>query len=630
MTLDEITLSGFGSYKELTKIKIPLGLTGIIGSYESNPLKSIGSGKSTIVSALLYAFFGEGEFDKIEEVMNDQLESREPWFVNTIFSQGNSKFEVERGRAPESYLEFKENGLQRSDPNIAKRTEELKKVIGMDYDMFTASVFFEQDRLSKLVSADPSVRRSYVEKVLGTSLWTDAGKLIGKDKNSLKKLIEITQRLIFDLETTINASLEKLTARTQISKDISEELKIKESLCSQLSLLENIHSNKLKLEELHSKQKDFETKLTDYSSKLEIATNLINLNLKEYASANIEILDAENNVSSKKDHISKLKSQILTIENELDKISNENVRICNDAIKLKTTVEILNSSKQSIQEGTCPTCQQNVSSEFLIEKYKEIDNEILKYSVPLEKLEKEFTKKTSKEDKKKLQLEELKKDVVAQEAILNDFLSKKDILNLKLNKSNSIIETHTPLIQEYEKIVSDSKIDYINNLPLIAELETATQVKYDINIYKELQQKVVDCQNKIDSLNQELGKLVQIEEDLLKLKIVYDENTQLLKVQEYEMSILKILEEEFDRIPSEILTTSVCAIEKETETIIHTFMPEMNVFVKEDISKVNKPLQIYFTVNGRRRNYKRLSGGQRTIANLALRLGFSKVISSSL
>ena len=51
----------------------------------------------------------------------------------------------------------------------------------------------------------------------------------------------------------------------------------------------------------------------------------------------------------------------------------------------------------------------------------------------------------------------------------------------------------------------------------------------------------------------------------------------------------------------------------------------MSVKIYEDDSKL-KRIVIGFEIDGKPRSYKRLSGGQRTIANIALRLGFSKII----
>jgi DNA repair exonuclease SbcCD ATPase subunit len=70
----------------------------------------------------------------------------------------------------------------------------------------------------------------------------------------------------------------------------------------------------------------------------------------------------------------------------------------------------------------------------------------------------------------------------------------------------------------------------------------------------------------------------------------------------------------------------VIDIEKAANTIIEQILPSIRVSIYEDSSKKTRPLVISFIVDGKERSYKRLSGGEKVVVNIGLRLGFSQVI----
>jgi DNA repair exonuclease SbcCD ATPase subunit len=203
-------------------------------------------------------------------------------------------------------------------------------------------------------------------------------------------------------------------------------------------------------------------------------------------------------------------------------------------------------------------------------------------------------------------------------------LNERSILTLE-SKINST------LFKDLEKSYQDTIFAILKEIKetdiKIPILEEETK-NISISEFDLLEDTLKSYNDSIIQLNQEKGILKGIQIELDKRNIDKEKKLKEIEEKEYQLSIQKLLEEEFTKIPSELLTSSVSYIEKEAENIIHSFMPEMDISLKEDTSKISKPLQVFFTVNGKRRTYKRLSGGQRTIANLALRLGFSKVISS--
>jgi DNA repair exonuclease SbcCD ATPase subunit len=625
MILHEITLCGFGSYKNKETSFIPEGLTGIVGCYDSNPQQSIGTGKSTLVAALNYAFFGEGEFDKLEELLNDDLSPKDEFYVKVVFSHQGSTFEVERGKGTDSYLNLKENGLPRGDPKIDSRTNEIKKIIGMDYDMFTASVFFEQDKLNKLIATDPTVRRGYVEKVLGTDLWTSAGKLVTTEKNSLKKEYEATLQNISKLSLLIQEYEAKVSILPIVEielKKITKERVVAEKNVAEAKLVED--NKKLLEKKKQEKQrkeisiKEFETKIVYLNSCKKDNDSQIAVSQEYITSNTTKCEKLEQEIETLEVHQTDLE---LTIE-PLEEVS----KVLSIALtKVTTEKRLLLESKDKIEEGICPTCQQSVTKNYLDFKHQEIDLAIHSLTIQEEDITKKFVTAKDSISSTCKSLLSLKEQLATKKTdltvITKDLSSHQSQLKILQNS----IQSSDNMLKEYVELISSSKQEFSLLLEELVTLEKNVALLNSANLV-ELEYELNLIIQKDLELNQEIGKIQQIQLLLDEIQKDHNDKTQYLKDLDYQKSVLKIIEEEFDRIPSDILAISVVAIEKESSDIIHNFIPDMDIIVREDLTKATKPLQIYFTVKGKRRNYKRLSGGQRTIANLALRLGFSKVI----
>lgn len=141
MRLDTIELEGYSSYKNYTQVSIPEGITGIIGVFDNITGRSNAVGKSSLVMAIVYALYGEGEADKISEFINDNSESM---FVRIKFVKDGNEYTCERGiNKGSSYLDLYQN-KNRLGNTIATTQEHINRIMGMDYDMFTASVFLNK------------------------------------------------------------------------------------------------------------------------------------------------------------------------------------------------------------------------------------------------------------------------------------------------------------------------------------------------------------------------------------------------------------------------------------------------------------------------------------------------------
>jgi len=95
----------------------------------------------------------------------------------------------------------------------------------------------------------------------------------------------------------------------------------------------------------------------------------------------------------------------------------------------------------------------------------------------------------------------------------------------------------------------------------------------------------------------------------------------------HDIKIENMILKGFKEIPSSLLAKNIQKIESYANEYIKKFIPYMEVCVQEDLEKSSRPIEIYYKFKDKERSYRMLSGGQKTVANLGLRLAFSKIIS---
>ena len=164
MKITEIAFKQYGSYRDETIVPVSDGITGIIGIYDATNLKSNGSGKSTLIRAINYAIYGEDEGKKVESIICDQVPSNEiDMWVRVKFNHNGFDYQITRGRKKTSpYLLFVrfENGSEITigdkETDIRSKQKLINDVVGMDFDMFTATVFFEQRKADKFINTESS------------------------------------------------------------------------------------------------------------------------------------------------------------------------------------------------------------------------------------------------------------------------------------------------------------------------------------------------------------------------------------------------------------------------------------------------------------------------------------------
>jgi len=623
MIIKKIELQGFSSYKDFTEVPIPTGIIGITGEYDYGVVnRSNGTGKTSLIMSIIYTLYGKGEFaQSFKEIINDTLTKKDEMFSKVIFVLNGNTYTCVRGvKNNESYLDFFEND-NKLGSGINNTQEYINNIIGMDYDMFTASIFFEQSKANKFINTQPDKRRTYIDKLFGLEIWRVCYKNIVKDTKALLSAIENCVLSINNLE------IDKQNYLTQIKpkKDLQ-------------NLLSTLQTNKQQKEEhlrTISQSKYF------FDTIIVLQEDLKNLNAKSISLKNeidslektkitykdeYETLIASNTSSSEVVDVTNLKSELEQLRVDEKKLQHEIVQYQLQQTSLQSDLKYLEAEKENIKEGVCYTCKQVISTEYCKNTHEEYNTKISTIKDKITQLTNLINDGNSKIETYIKDIGEKTLEITQTEKNNTDILNQKHATEIRIESIKSKLENIEHQLYSYRENLDTINTTYSEKHLEYKKLED--QVKGIVNpkeeiesIKKELKSLDTDIQN----TNQKLASIQIIESNINsiddKLNIINND----LKNKEYELSLLEELSTSFKKIPEQIFTQSLTAIKQYVDSLLVDIYPNITVNIYEDTSK-NKKLIIGFLVNGRPRSYERMSGGQKVICDICLRIGFSKII----
>lgn len=161
MILTKVDIRDFKSYKSTT-VKFDKGISVIIGEN--------GSGKTSILESINFALFKQKPNASInmDDLIRRGAANAE---VSVTFIANGRTFRATRGRkrgkAYGSVLYNVDNNktLAKGEDEI---TKEIEGILGMGGELFTSAVYIKQGEIDRLISAQPSVRKEQIGKLLGT------------------------------------------------------------------------------------------------------------------------------------------------------------------------------------------------------------------------------------------------------------------------------------------------------------------------------------------------------------------------------------------------------------------------------------------------------------------------------
>ena len=280
-----------------------------------------GTGKTTIINALSYVFFGEA----LTNIRRDNLVNKtneKGMLVGVKFTKNNVDYTIERGRKPGIFKFYANNIEQNTDSNEAqgenKETQqEINKLVGMTLAMFKNIVALNTYTQPFLANKQAE-QREIIEQLLGITLLSQKADL-------LKEKMKATKTELMEEKMKIDS---RMSANEKIQESI-ESLKIRSSAWQ------------TQKEEDSTKFEEAIAELEKVDIKAELDTHK---KLQKHNEDYLKLLSLNKEKAYHEDSFTKAEANVTKTENDLE----------------------------YAQQAKCPTCEQTLHDE----KHKQLTSKL--------------------------------------------------------------------------------------------------------------------------------------------------------------------------------------------------------------------------------------------------------------
>ena len=611
--ITSVKLDNFLSHRH-TELTFDNGVTVFIGGN--------GAGKSSIIDAMTFALFGETTRGKNEEIIRDgenQAATQIYFEVNGKKYQAVKK--ILKNNSPHQLLDSNSSPIA---IGTGKVSEEIKKIIGLDYETLGIASIVPQGELSGIIqSSNGRKLRDLIDKVIGTGKYSAAGNELSEGITAFRDYlrekydntdldVDKIQQEINDAEQIISESKPQKEKLEKIAESFKEKIKKLQEKKEELSV------NYEKIMHLSDKESDvWKTVKREISS---LATNNqehseIIQRCEESFSVIKEKSKTEDVLNSKNHKKKDVEQKIAELDQKLHTYEDHR--------------EI--AGKIQFSDGECPICHTKdvtVDPEYQMEHIKQ----------ELKKIESEKTSLTKDSSSIQKQIDEIiskiKEIEYAENTIKNSPIKNNEQLgvwknNLKLNQNRNselekIVES-SDLSPKLVEFVPDLSQTFLDIEKLQKEIKDFKHEEYD-KVERELQT--------VNSENQEiLMRIGQVAEKINSADVSIKKNIPILE----EIKLAKKYVENLEKIRTSIFSTKsetiIGARNFAVESISRNasqYLEQLKTEIKHlELFQDGTSIKIQCNTNNGQRPVKNLSGGEQVCVALAVRLGMSDLMIKS-
>lgn len=342
---------------------------------------SNGSGKSTMLDAIVFALYGK-PFRKINKPQLMNTINQKELVVEIEFSVGLNEFIVKRGMRPGIFEIWKNGEMINQDAASRDYQEYLEKsILKLNYKSFNQIVILGSATYVPFMELSAGARREIIEDLLDIQVFSTMNILLKEKISDNKTRISENNYEIQLVKSKIESAKEhnesilkikqleadKIREKMQehIDKVVSEKAeieKIEEQISALIGTIQDKASQKNKREkaksirlDLESKRRNFEKELSFYhdhdncpTCKQGIDHDFKNKTVEEKSAKKIEIEDAIIQIDSK---IKEIESRIDEISLVEDNIQNHNLQIGEHRAQVKISMNAMNSYKKDLDNA---------------------------------------------------------------------------------------------------------------------------------------------------------------------------------------------------------------------------------------------------------------------------------------
>jgi len=532
MMINKINLINWRSHKDTT-LDFAKGTNVFVGI--------MGSGKSSVLDALCYGFYGKFPKSNRREIkLSDIIRFGEKKSqVKVWFSVGDDNYLVVRevgSNVAELYI-IKGDNLKLIQKDKNRVTKAIISLLGTDYSLFTRAIYSEQNNMDYFLNLDPKKRKEELDRLLGIDKFNTALSNTHTVINKLEsRLKDIALRYSKDDMKQLKSNMAQVNGEIQTIKDKvgkleEEKEKMNVKIKSDMETFKQIEDKKKKFENLKNRLSVVQGKIENLTSQVE----RIKFDPAMYEKLKSDYEKLKKTISKLKDEhtnhvktqkekfgrISEFKEKIKRLEsvkNEKQKLEEHIFQLTNGKTIDEINKEIASFEKR-IQDMKSDMFNKNEKIKELKKMMAELKPGMAKCPLCGSELNDAHIKKLTTE--RNDEIKKLNKDI---ENINVELAKAVDILN-DLKKKKVTVEQENAIIKNINKEISSLQVKHEHVAELENEYETVskkvTQLENEIteneNREKELlsQLKDFDYGKKItESLNKEKNEYEKIKQEI--------------------------------------------------------------------------------------------------------------------
>jgi|TARA_B000000532_G_scaffold30542_1_gene20881 chromosome segregation protein len=609
MRLKHISLSGFKSFVDPTRIPFPSDMSAVVGPN--------GCGKSNIIDAVRWVL-GEGSAKNLRgDSMSDVI------FNGSVARPASSRASVElvfdnsSGRLGGEYSSYSEISVKRQvdheglssyylNGSSCRRKDITDIFLGTGLGPRSYAVI-EQEMATKLISSKPEELRSHIEEVAGISVYKERRK---ETESRIKKTKENLDR-VNDLKKEIDRNLLKL--KQQIKSAEKYDL-AKQNLKKfrSLKLASNWLASSEKVKEMELNQKRQEIEIQKKISEKEKINTQIEETRNNQSNLLLQIEKMQESFYSSGAEISKSEQELISLEekvvltnNEIESINQKIIALDSNINSEKNAIEQIRTSLEketnALEEAKNDFERLQISSspeEFLDKLLNDIGNLIIKIKNLSEsanfdnELREVLSDSTNIQSGLSRYKAEFKNISDAEKGVLNEKREKytkaiQEVANknLEISKLEGAIHSKQKEIETFQsktKELSESRESLMIPINEIKE-----EIKPLLDKRSGNQNELTALRNNFERTNEEIRTL---EKNL---------NIEEIKIEELKsLSNSSVVEKQKFITEAEILQKQIQSEYGDLQTVLDKLEPEFDLaFIENEIERFNKQIESIGPIN---------------------------------
>lgn len=185
-----------------------------------------GSGKSTLLDMIAYVLYNKAYRPKFTLGQLVNSVNKKQMIVEIAFTAGASTYVVRRGEKPKVFEIYRNKELIKPDPSIGDIQKYLEEnILGQNFKTFCQINVIGKASYKQFLTLTPAERRSVVEDIMDSNIYSVMAALAKDDIKNLVKLIDEQERDIKILQNKIDTTQTMIKRYEQDRSQQVNELK---------------------------------------------------------------------------------------------------------------------------------------------------------------------------------------------------------------------------------------------------------------------------------------------------------------------------------------------------------------------------------------------------------------------